>query len=59
MNAGRFLGKRILRLGWLILALMMIQFFVSEATPKPTLSRTAPLPPLAAQDAALQQQGLH
>lgn len=59
MNAGRFLGKRILRLGWLILALMLVQFFVSEATPKRTLSRTAPLPPLVVQDAALQQQSLH
>ncbi|MAC89311.1 MAG: hypothetical protein CMF73_08305 [Maricaulis sp.] len=59
MNAGRFLGKRILRLGWLMLALIMTQFFISEATVEPTLSRTAPLPPLAADDAALQQQTLH
>lgn len=59
MNVGRFLSKRILRLGWLVLTLMVIQFFVSEATPKPTLSRTAPLPPLAVQDAAQQQQALH
>lgn len=46
MTFGKFLGKRLLRLGWLVLLLIVLQFLVSNATMQPGLSRTAPLPPV-------------
>ena len=48
VNAGQFLRKRLLRLGWLILLLLLVQFFVSSATSETGLSRTAHIPPAVA-----------
>ncbi|MEA1941332.1 MAG: hypothetical protein U9P68_03685 [Pseudomonadota bacterium] len=54
VNVSEFIGKRVLRLGWLILLLVVAESFVSGATPQSGLSRTAPLPPL--QSAAMQDE---
>ena len=59
VNGGQFLSKRLVRLGWRILALILVQFFVSPATSETGLSRTAPLPPLDEAATASQRQTLH
>lgn len=53
MNVGEFISKRVLRLGWLVLMLIVAESFVSGATDQAALSRTAPLPPA---DTALMQE---
>jgi len=53
VNVGEFISKRVLRMGWLILLLMVAESFVSGATEQAALSRTAPLPPA---DTALMQE---
>tara|TARA_A100001391_G_scaffold196786_1_gene175959 strand:- start:463 stop:663 length:201 start_codon:yes stop_codon:yes gene_type:complete len=53
VNVGEFISKRVLRLGWLVLMLIVAESFVSGATDQAALSRTAPLPPA---DTALMQE---
>ena len=53
MNVGEFISKRVLRLGWLVLLLIVAESFVSGATDQSALSRTAPLPPVST--AAMQE----
>lgn len=59
VNVGEFIGKRVLRLGWLILLLIVAESFVSDATPQSGLSRTAPLPPLDSVAMQDERQSLH
>ena len=59
VNGGQFVSKRLVRLGWLILALVTVQLFVSPATSETGLSRTAPLPPLEEPATASQRPTLH
>ena len=59
MNVSEFIGKRVLRLGWLVLLLIVTESFVSDATPQSGLSRTAPLPPLESAAMQDERQSLH
>lgn len=59
MNVGSFIGKRLLRLGWLVLLLIVMQFFVSHATVQSGLSRTAPLPPVSQTGTVAERQSFH
>lgn len=59
VKVGEFIGKRALRMGWLILLLIVAQSFVSGTTPQSGLSRTAPLPPLETAASAGQRQRVH
>lgn len=45
MNVGWFVSKRLLRLGWLLLMLVVLQL-AAGPTPQATQSRTAALPPV-------------
>jgi hypothetical protein len=59
VNVAEFIGKRVLRLGWLILLLIVAQSFVSSATRQSGLSRTAPLPPADTVAIRDERQSLH
>ncbi len=59
VNGGQFLSKRLVRLGWLVLAVATLQFFISPATSETGLSRTAPLPPLDSAATAHERHTLH
>jgi len=59
VNLSEFIGKRVLRLGWLVLLLIVAESFVSGATPQSGLSRTAPLPPLESAAMQDERQSLH
>ncbi|MHA6289257.1 hypothetical protein [Maricaulis sp. CAU 1757] len=48
-----FVSKRLLRLGWLVVFLIVMQLAQGLATPQVTQSRTAPLPPIEGGTAAL------
>ena len=46
VNVGRIVSKRLVRLGWVVLALAIVQLMSATPEPHTGLSRTARLPPL-------------
>ncbi|WP_417468837.1 hypothetical protein [Maricaulis sp.] len=59
LNVARFLGKRLVRICWMLLLLAAAQLAGALMAGQPPTSRTAAVPPLSAENVALQRHSLH
>tara|TARA_R110000822_G_scaffold281960_1_gene403579 strand:- start:440 stop:655 length:216 start_codon:yes stop_codon:yes gene_type:complete len=59
LDVARFLGKRLVRIGWMLLLLAAAQLAGALMVTEPQASRTAAVPPLSVEDAAMQRHRLH
>jgi len=46
LKIARYISKRFVRLGWVLVALIGVQFVMAVSMPSHKTSQTAPIPPL-------------